>query len=114
MDITRETSAFKFSQIDSASVNRATAQFILANMGALRLKERSVLVGLIGELCKALAHSHEMDFTPPSVRSERPHLGDRERYTEEKLQALSEGRAAFDSDYVSRSVALAELMERSA
>jgi hypothetical protein len=108
------TSAFKFSQIEAQNVNKATALFILANLGALRLKERSVLVGLIAELCKHISGTDATDFTPPSLISVSAHLGDRGRYQKEKLQRLANGEADFDSDFVSRSVALAELVERNA
>lgn len=110
--ITLGTSAFKFSQISAKDVDKGTALFIQANLGALLRKEKSVIVGLVAELCKHISESDYIDFTPPSVISTKPHLGDLERYPEEKLMELAEGTRPFDADYVSIGVAGSEIAFR--
>lgn len=123
MNINRLTSMFKFSQMTFEDVDaRGGAKFILANMGALRLKERSVIVGLVGELCKHIIRTQTFDglpkpdFTQPSsYKYHSRHLRDSDRYTVEKLQQFADGLFDRDDpDFVSQCVALAELAERDA
>jgi hypothetical protein len=113
--INRLTSMFKFSQISHLDVNSAAARFILANMGALRLKEPCVLIGLIGELCQYIAGQPiEPDFTPPSsYKRTSHHLADSNRYTQAKLEnyALGLMERKGDVDWVSPCVAMARLQD---
>lgn len=119
-EINLYTSMFKFSQLTDHDLTPAACKFILNNMGALALKEPSVLVGLIGEMASHIIRTETTDkvplpdFTPPSsYKRHSRHLGDWRRYDEKKLLALANGFLdRSNPDYVSPCVAMAELDRR--
>ena len=71
--ISKETSKFKFSQINSQDLEEnpsATCQFILANLGKLQRKDPTIITWLVRDLCLALLHERGFpvpaeDWTPP-------------------------------------------------
>lgn len=70
MNISKETSLFKFSKITKDDFNVGAALFTLSNLGKLLNKDKPIIVQFVKEICIKYLEEHgiyqyDIDYSPP-------------------------------------------------